>query len=111
MNINNQISKYKITIALSLEKFTVTYVQDEETSTEETITVVEEKTEDTSEKVEVVPVTEESDDYEYDFSFFEPTELDTVVKYRTQPILFFAGGFGNVSDDGAFANSDFGYLR
>src|SRR5690606_7407419 len=103
--------KFKITLALLLGTFTATYAQVEETSTEETITVVEEKTEDTSEKVEVVPVTEESDAYECDFSFFAPTELDTVVKYRTQAILFSAGGSRTGSDDDAFANSDFGYLR
>src|SRR5690554_1397573 len=83
--------KLRFTFALLLGTLTATYAQ-----VEEKIIVVQEEAEPA---------------YSYDFSFFEPTELDTVVKYRTQTFPFIAGGFGNVSDDGAFANSDFGYLR
>ena len=94
--------KLRFTFALLLGTLTATYAQVEEEKAEGVIEVQE------IESVEIIDG--EPTDY-YDFSFFEPTELDTVVKYRTQTFPFIAGGFGNVSDDGAFANSDFGYLR
>ena len=108
--------KLKITLALLLGTLTVSYAQVEEKTEETTVMRVDEPVptnQETSEEIEVVPVAEIPDDYEYeyDFSFFEPTELDTVVKYRTQTFPFIAGGLGNVSNDGAFAHSDFGYLR
>lgn len=94
--------KLRITLALLLGTLTATYAQVEEEVIKE----------ETPVEIEVVPVEAETEaDYDFDFSFFEPTEQDTVVKYRTQSFPFIAGGFGNVSNDGAFANSDFGYLR
>src|SRR5690606_21594661 len=94
--------KLKTTLALFLGTLTAAYAQDEEEVIKEEAPV----------EIEVVPVEAEAEaDHDIDFSFFEPTEQDTVVKYRTQSFPFIAGGFGNVSNDGAFANSDIGYLR
>ena len=38
-------------------------------------------------------------------------EIDTVVKYRRTSGVYVSFGFANVAVDGAFANSEFGYLR
>lgn len=38
-------------------------------------------------------------------------QIDTVPKYRTQVSPYFSYGVGNVAVDGAFANSEFGYMR
>lgn len=45
------------------------------------------------------------------FDFAMGVELDTVVKYRKVVMPYVAVGVGNVATDGAFANSEFGYLR
>lgn len=63
-------------------------------------------------------VVETAEDYDYDwgkeqnpFDFAMGIEMDTVVKYRTKITPYLAFGVGNVATDGAFANSEFGYLR
>src|SRR5690554_6292682 len=57
-------------------------------------------------------------DYEYDwskeedpFDFAMGVEVDTVVRYKKSVKPYLAFGLGNVAIDGAFANSEFGYLR
>lgn len=59
-----------------------------------------------------------TDDYEYDwskeenpFDFAMGVEVDTVVRYKKSVKPYLAFGLGNVAIDGAFANSEFGYLR
>src|SRR5690606_4531278 len=63
-------------------------------------------------------VVETAEDYDYDwgkeqnpFDFAMGVQMDTVVKYRTKITPYLAFGVGNVATDGAFANSEFGYLR
>lgn len=63
-----------------------------------------------------VETTEENYDYDWGketspFDYAMGVQLDTVVKYKTQIIPYLAVGVGNVAIDGAFANSEFGYLR
>lgn len=60
----------------------------------------------------------EAEEYDYNwgkesnpFDFAMGAELDTVVKYRKTAMPYLAMGVGNVAIDGAFANSEFGYLR
>ncbi len=61
---------------------------------------------------------EAEENYDYDwgketspFDFAMGVQMDTVVKYRTKITPYLAFGVGNVATDGAFANSEFGYLR
>lgn len=61
---------------------------------------------------------ESTENYDYNwgkeqnpFDFAMGVQLDTVVKYRTKVAPYLAFGFGNVATEGAFANSEFGYLR
>lgn len=99
--------KLKITLALFLGTFATTFAQVEE-EVVETVEVVEEEA---VEVVEAAAVETVEDLRDFDYSIFEPTAQDTVVKYRRKIFPFIAGGYGNVSNDGAFANSQFGYLR
>ena len=57
-------------------------------------------------------------DYEADwskeknpFEFAMGAQTDTVVKYRSKTSPYLAIGIGNVAADGAFAGSEFGYMR
>lgn len=61
---------------------------------------------------------EDGEKYDYDwgketspFDFAMGVQMDTVVKYRTKVAPYLAIGVGNVATNGAFANSEFGYLR
>lgn len=61
---------------------------------------------------------EGDDNYDYDwgkettpFDFAMGVQMDTVVKYSTKVMPYLAFGVGNVAVDGAFANSEFGYIR
>jgi len=63
-------------------------------------------------------VVEIDEDYDYDwgkeqnpFDFAMGVEVDTVVRYKKDIKPYIAFGVGNVATDGAFANSEFGYLR
>lgn len=63
-------------------------------------------------------VVEVDEDYDYDwgkeqnpFDFAMGVEVDTVVRYKKDVKPYIAFGVGNVATDGAFANSEFGYLR
>ncbi|HLW41003.1 MAG TPA: outer membrane beta-barrel protein, partial [Flavobacterium sp.] len=63
-------------------------------------------------------VVEIDEDYDYDwgkeqnpFDFAMGVEVDTVVRYKKDVKPYIAFGVGNVATDGAFANSEFGYLR
>lgn len=69
---------------------------------------------------EVVEVVEEAADENYDYDWGKETtpfdyamgvKMDTVVKYSTKTTPYLAFGVGNVATDGAFANSEFGYMR
>src|SRR5690606_25503157 len=69
-------------------------------------------------EVEAVDVEEVSEDFDYDwgktvnpFDFAMGVELDTIVKYRSKTSAYVSVGVGNLATDGAFANSEFGYLR
>lgn len=67
-------------------------------------------------EVEAVDAAEENYDYDWGketspFDFAMGVQMDTVVKYRTKITPYLAFGVGNVATDGAFANSEFGYLR
>ena len=67
-------------------------------------------------KVEVVDEAEENYDYDWGketspFDFAMGVQMDTVVKYGTKTTPYLAFGVGNVAIDGAFANSEFGYMR
>ncbi|HUH25313.1 MAG TPA: outer membrane beta-barrel protein [Flavobacterium sp.] len=60
----------------------------------------------------------EAEEYDYNwgketnpFDFAMGAELDTVAKYQKTTMPYLAMGVGNVAIDGAFANSEFGYLR
>ena len=57
------------------------------------------------------PDAEESTEKNWDYSYFERAEMDTVVKYRNEVFPFVRIGFGNVSADNQFSHSDFGYMR
>ncbi|WKW45857.1 outer membrane beta-barrel protein [Myroides sp. JBRI-B21084] len=72
--------------------------------------------------IEVEEVTvqegEPTKQYDYDwgksdspFDLAMGVQADTVAKYRTKSSIFIAFGVGNVATDGAFANSEFGYMR
>lgn len=45
------------------------------------------------------------------FEFAMGVEVDTLVKYRRTGGVYVSFGFANAAVDGAFANSEFGYLR
>ena len=72
-----------------------------------------------SDQENVVEVVEESPvNYDYNwgkeenaFDYAMGVQMDTIVKYRTKIAPYVAFGFGNVTTNGAFANSEFGYLR
>lgn len=68
------------------------------------------------EEVEAVDAAEENYDYDWGketspFDFAMGVQMDTVVKYGTKTTPYVAFGVGNVAIDGAFANSEFGYMR
>lgn len=68
------------------------------------------------EEVEEVESADENYDYDWGketspFDFAMGVQMDTVVKYGTKTTPYLAFGVGNVSTDGAFANSEFGYMR
>lgn len=68
------------------------------------------------EEVEAVDAAEENYDYDWGketspFDFAMGVQMDTVVKYSTKTTPYVAFGVGNVATDGAFANSEFGYMR
>ncbi len=67
---------------------------------------------DAEESVEI------ADEYDTDwatetnpFDYAMGVQMDTVVKYSTQVTPYIMIGVGNVATNGAFANSEFGYLR
>lgn len=65
---------------------------------------------------EAVDAAEENYDYDWGketspFDFAMGVQMDTVVKYGTKVTPYLAFGVGNVATDGAFANSEFGYMR
>ncbi len=65
---------------------------------------------------EAVDAAEENYDYDWGketspFDFAMGVQMDTVVKYGTKTTPYLAFGVGNVATDGAFANSEFGYMR
>lgn len=65
---------------------------------------------------EAVDAAEENYDYDWGketspFDFAMGVQMDTVVKYSTKVTPYLAFGVGNVATDGAFANSEFGYMR
>ena len=67
-------------------------------------------------EVEAVDAAEENYDYDWGketspFDFAMGVQMDTVVKYGTKVTPYLAFGVGNVATDGAFANSEFGYMR
>lgn len=67
-------------------------------------------------EVEAVDAAEENYDYDWGketspFDFAMGVQMDTVVKYGTKTTPYLAFGVGNVATDGAFANSEFGYMR
>jgi len=73
---------------------------------------------DETEVVEVEAVDAADENYDYDwgketspFDFAMGVQMDTVVKYSTKVTPYLAFGVGNVATDGAFANSEFGYMR
>lgn len=73
---------------------------------------------DETEVVEVEAVDAADENYDYDwgketspFDFAMGIQMDTVVKYGTKTTPYLAFGVGNVATDGAFANSEFGYMR
>ncbi len=60
--------------------------------------------------------TEENYDYDWGketspFDYAMGVQMDTVVKYGTKTTPYLAFGIGNVATNGAFANSEFGYMR
>jgi len=68
------------------------------------------------EEVEEVDAADENYDYDWGketspFDFAMGVQMDTVVKYGTKTTPYLAFGVGNVATDGAFANSEFGYMR
>lgn len=68
------------------------------------------------EEVEEVDVADENYDYDWGketspFDFAMGVQMDTIVKYGTKVTPYLAFGVGNVATDGAFANSEFGYMR
>lgn len=72
----------------------------------------------TFDETEVVEVEAVDENYDYDwgketsaFDFATGVEMDTIVKYSTKTTPYLAFGVGNVATDGAFANSEFGYMR
>ena len=67
---------------------------------------------DAEESVEI------ADEYDTDwatetnpFDYAMGVQMDTIVKYSTQVTPYIMIGVGNVATNGAFANSEFGYLR
>ncbi|MBA5793075.1 outer membrane beta-barrel protein [Flavobacterium sp. xlx-214] len=72
-----------------------------------------------SDQENVVEVVEESPvNYDYNwgkeenaFDYAMGVQLDTVVRYDSKITPYLAVGVGNVATNGAFANSEFGYLR
>lgn len=67
-------------------------------------------------EVEAVDVADENYDYDWGketspFDFAMGVQMDTIVKYGTKVTPYLAFGVGNVATDGAFANSEFGYMR
>jgi len=68
------------------------------------------------EEVEQVDAADENYDYDWGketspFDFAMGVQMDTIVKYGTKVTPYLAFGVGNVATDGAFANSEFGYMR
>ncbi|KAA5531890.1 porin family protein [Paenimyroides baculatum] len=68
------------------------------------------------EELEEVDAADENYDYDWGketspFDFAMGVQMDTVVKYGTKTTPYLAFGVGNVATDGAFANSEFGYMR
>ena len=104
---NGRITKdqaYQIITKFSNEQ--PVYVQDY--PAEDVVAVVEE--------VEEVDAADENYDYDWGketspFDFAMGVQMDTVVKYGTKTTPYLAFGVGNVATDGAFANSEFGYMR
>jgi len=63
-----------------------------------------------------VEAAEENYDYDWGketspFDFAMGVQMDTIVKYSTKITPYLAFGVGNVATDGAFANSEFGYMH
>lgn len=118
---NNQVLKtaYESETLTLKEKITVVNQQVEEGNITENqgyqliSKIIEQENAETDVAVDAA---EENYDYDWGketspFDFAMGVQMDTVVKYSTKTTPYLAFGVGNVATDGAFANSEFGYMR
>src|SRR5690606_9674615 len=118
---NNQVLKtaYESETLTLKEKITVVNQQVEEGNVTENqgyqliSKIIEQENAETDVAVDAA---EENYDYDWGketspFDFAMGVQMDTVVKYGTKTTPYLAFGVGNVATDGAFANSEFGYMR
>ncbi len=117
--INNQVLKtaYESEMLTFKEKIAVVNEQVSEDAITEnqayqiiSLIMAQEQAEDT------VDAADENYDYDWGketspFDFAMGVQMDTIVKYGTKTTPYLAFGVGNVATDGAFANSEFGYMR
>ncbi|RRA94527.1 porin family protein [Paenimyroides viscosum] len=117
--INNQVLKtaYESEMLTFKEKIAVVNEQVSEDAITEnqayqiiSLIMAQEQAEDT------VDAADENYDYDWGketspFDFAMAVQMDTIVKYGTKTTPYLAFGVGNVATDGAFANSEFGYMR
>lgn len=109
--VNNQVDNGRITKDQAYQ--IITKLSNEPPVSVRVVPIVEEV-----EVVEVEAIDTAEENYDYDwgketspFDFAMGVQMDTIVKYSTTKSPYLAFGVGNVATNGAFANSEFGYLR